>query len=193
MRLSLPPSLATRIDRLSLRAHRFHRFAHHPLCLRYSGEVFSIGRRTRICRGCALVVVGLVVGLATGILAPTSSVRGFGSVLLGAGLIFSSRWIRLSKVASRFLPALLFGVALPSNFIAAAATILAATAFAVGYRAVGPNRMPCQACPERELAVCSGFKQIVRRERAFQRLVGRWLRHVHREQGVRPARLRPGA
>ena len=35
----IPPQLARRLDRLSVAAHRFHRWAHHPLCTEYEGEV----------------------------------------------------------------------------------------------------------------------------------------------------------
>ena len=38
-RAATPKALRRKIDRLSRAAHRFHRFAHHPLCERYAGEV----------------------------------------------------------------------------------------------------------------------------------------------------------
>jgi hypothetical protein len=38
------------------------------------------------------------------------------------------------------------------------------------YRRRGPDRSPCQVCPERNLTVpCTGFRTIVRAERAFVR------------------------
>ncbi len=35
----IPPAVARRVDRLALRAHAFHRWAHHPLCAWYAAEV----------------------------------------------------------------------------------------------------------------------------------------------------------
>lgn len=83
-RPSLSSHLARRLDRLSLAAHRFHRFAHHPLCAEYAGEVFRIGRKTRICKGCTLAGLGAVAGFAIGGFAPT---HGWSYVGLAFGLI----------------------------------------------------------------------------------------------------------
>src|SRR5258706_14473890 len=58
---------AIKLDRLSRGAHRFHRFAHHPLCDRYAGEVVRFGR-VRLCRGCTFAVIG---GLAGGVVGLT--------------------------------------------------------------------------------------------------------------------------
>ncbi|HVZ35160.1 MAG TPA: hypothetical protein VG963_22190, partial [Polyangiaceae bacterium] len=62
----ISPALARRIDRLAVRAHRFHRWAHHPLCASYAGETLRLGRKTIVCRGCALVAGGLIVGVLLG-------------------------------------------------------------------------------------------------------------------------------
>jgi hypothetical protein len=49
------------------------------------------------------------------------------------------------------------------------------------YRRRGPERTPCTHCPERHpVRVCSGFSEIVQRERAFRRLSSRTLA-VHRK------------
>jgi hypothetical protein len=39
----VPESAARDLDRLAKRAHRFHRFAHHPLCAAYAGETLRVG------------------------------------------------------------------------------------------------------------------------------------------------------
>jgi len=79
----VPPDVARRLDALARAAHGFHRFAHHPLCARYAGEVVQLGRRRRVCRGCALAAAGLAAGLALGALAPCPAA---GAVALLAAL-----------------------------------------------------------------------------------------------------------
>ena len=171
----LPAPLARRIDKLARRAHAFHRFAHHPLCAAYDGEVVAFGRRTRICRGCLLVGLGLAAGgLAALALAPPAAViwSGLG---LTAVLGVLSLVARLPKVVSRFALGALLGGGLGGGLEPAMA---AATLAALGlmlYRRRGPSRTPCLTCAERDVTPCSGWRTIVRRERAFQRLAGRWL------------------
>jgi hypothetical protein len=63
-------ALAQRIDRLARRAHAFHRFAHHPLCDRYAGELVQLSRRRSVCRGCSCFALAAVSGGAVGLLAP---------------------------------------------------------------------------------------------------------------------------
>jgi hypothetical protein len=58
----VPPALARRIDRLARIAHRAHRYAHHPLCRAYAGELVRLGSRVRVCRGCMLVSCGALAG-----------------------------------------------------------------------------------------------------------------------------------
>jgi len=60
----------------------------------------------------------------------------------------------------------------------AALAALAAFCLAVrAYRRRGPDRAPCAACPEAAgPGPCSGLAPVVRRERAFQRLAGAWIR-----------------
>src|SRR5690349_17198358 len=66
----LDAATARAVDRLAYRAHAFHRFAHHPLCGRYQTELIRLGRRTRICRGCALAALGGLCGVVAGLLSP---------------------------------------------------------------------------------------------------------------------------
>ncbi|HXN41422.1 MAG TPA: hypothetical protein VN918_06510 [Myxococcaceae bacterium] len=183
----IPQQLARRIDRASRAAHRFHRFAHHPLCHRYAKEVIAIGRRHRICRGCTFAILGLGCGLLAGwalqLRVADGYVVGTAAVLLGA-----SGLRRLPKSATRLIPA--FGLGWASTGSVGCALLAAGiTAAAVlGYRRRGPYRGPCVSCPELGARVCSGFSPIVHRERAFQRLARKWMTALPRD----PAALRPG-
>jgi hypothetical protein len=172
----LSQNVARRLDRLARRAHAFHRFAHHPLCDRYANELIPLGRRDRVCRGCAAIAGGVVGGgVLTVLFAPIGAVL-YAALALGAALGVASLRVRLPKSLGRFLPALALGAAAASGFTtprsyAWLVAVLAFAAASVAYRRRGPSRTPCESCPERLLpAPCSGFKRIVRRERAFQRV-----------------------
>jgi hypothetical protein len=162
-----------RIDRLARRAHAFHRFAHHPLCDRYGGELVQLGARTRFCRGCSLTGVGGLLGVALGV-----SPFGIAAAVLVAGIAAAAG----PKSRERLVPALAvayaatMGVRFGGSLLAL--TALAASlmaAFVILYRRRGPDRSPCATCPERGAEICSGLTEIARRERAFRRLAGRWL------------------
>jgi len=186
----IPPALGRRIDRLARRAHAFHRLAHHPLCRAYEPEVIAIGRRARLCRGCALSAAGAVAGLAAGLAAPAppaplllAGLAAFAAAAL-ASVRRPAAGRRRSKVFSRLLPMALGGAVLAAGLgsgslasLAAAAGVAAAVAVTtVAYRRRGPDRTACQTCPERPLASsCSGYRPMARRERAFQRVAGRWI------------------
>jgi hypothetical protein len=179
----LATDLARRIDRLSARAHAFHRFAHHPLCAAYAAEVVRFGRRTRVCKGCLYAFSGTIAGAVTGILLRPSFawvvvIAGAGGALAAASLAW-----RLPKFMTRFAAAVLGGASLSGAalqcghvalllFFALAAS---AGVVLVAYRRRGPHRGPCATCPERDRAPCSGFRLIVSRERAFQRVAQRWM------------------
>jgi hypothetical protein len=174
----LPLATARAIDRLAWRAHAFHRYAHHPLCGRYAGEVLTFGR-TRLCRGCVAACAGGALGLALGgLLLPGATVAG-AALAAGSALGALSLRYRLSKLLGRLLPAcgvgVVFGAALAER--RAGVAILAAAATTIGlllYRRRQPNRAPCLSCPElRGPPPCSGFAPIVRRERAFRRAADR--------------------
>jgi hypothetical protein len=182
-----PPPLARRLDRLARRAHAFHRFAHHPLCGGYADEVVRLGRRARICRGCALAWSGAALGAAAGLALPwlpTPALALAGAV--GAALALRGARPRggatRSKLASRALPAALVAI-LPAHALrrpgpatvtlAIVALVLAAAAVAA-YRRRGPDRALCASCPERDAPrACSGYAPVVRRERAFARVAAR--------------------
>lgn len=176
------PGQARRIDRLSRAAHRFHRHAHHPLCDRYGGEVLRVGwrgRRVYLCRGCSFAVIGGLLGGAAGLIAAdVSRVALIAGTLLMIPTIASKR--RVPKLISRLVPAALFALSLISSvrahrWIVAALAVLVVAGLRWLYGKRGGDRTPCVTCPERDASPCSGFVQIVRRERAFQRLARRWL------------------
>ena len=175
----LSPATARAVDRLARRAHAFHRFAHHPLCDRYAGELIPLGRRGRVCRGCAAVLAGLPLGGAfVWFVRPNLDVLG---VLLAVAALFGvlSLRVRLPKTLGRSLPAAGIGAGFASAFthprgllwLGVLVTVAAGIAL---YRKRQPNRAPCVTCPERlGRAPCSGIRPIVRRERAFRRVAQR--------------------
>lgn len=190
--------LARRIDRLARSAHAFHRFAHHPLCERYEGEVLRIGRRTRVCRGCAYALLGSGVGALAGVILGTP-LAALVSLILGASLgAWSLDLARLSrssvpvtsagrksKLATRFVPAFaaafaLFGAirsASPESLGIGVVVSASALVLVTIYRRRGPNRTPCASCPERNApTTCSGLLPIVRREKAVMRKSGAMIR-----------------
>ncbi|HKQ68683.1 MAG TPA: hypothetical protein VJT73_05055 [Polyangiaceae bacterium] len=190
-RISIP--VARRLDRQSRYAHRFHRFAHHPLCDEYEGEVLKLGRRTRICRGCAFAAAGAMLGSVS--VALSRSTLAVSPHLVFTICFVAWSWVaivtlraprgrlRVSKVASRMLPAatIAFGVGhalvlgrVGYALVSSNVGLLALISFL--YRQKGPHRSPCATCPERLQATpCRGVMPIVRRERAFRRLAARWL------------------
>ncbi len=169
----IPRASADAIDRLARGAHAFHRFAHHPLCDEYAGEVVRLGRRARICRGCALAALGAATGLAIGIAFPIPI--GVSAIVVAAGSVLAAKPLRpAGKLASRFLPAACAGAAIASGILAAILASALLVLSVARYRRRGPDRSPCAACPERDgPSPCRGFAAIVRRERAFRRFAAR--------------------
>ncbi|MHB1847271.1 MAG: hypothetical protein ACYCWW_20800 [Deltaproteobacteria bacterium] len=173
--------LSRRLDELARRAHAFHRFAHHPLCERYAGELVPLGRRTRVCRGCLLSLLGLGLGLAGALALGLRAALWLVALALATAapaIRLRQRW---PKALTRFAPFAVVGLALGGALSqrcpawSACAVLSGALLALMAYRRRGPNRRPCVDCPERTLEICSGFRPIARRERAFQRLAGRWL------------------
>ncbi len=185
--IGIRPALARQLDRLARRAHSFHRFAHHPLCAPYAGEVFRLGRRTRVCRGCALVALGAALGALAGAAGPRLPGALLGAALavagpLGVATTRSAR--RSSKLLTRALPAACAGAVAAAGlraggglgFAVAGGVVAVSVVAARAYRQRGPDREPCRRCPERGApSLCSGFRPLARREAAFGRLAGRWI------------------
>ncbi len=175
---------ARKLDRLSVRAHRFHRFAHHPLCDRYAGEVVRFGR-VRLCRGCTFALAGGVIGGGAGLALGGSIAIGVAAIATATLVLVATlyRRARVAKLVTRFVPAALFTLAITCGVLetslAGAMVAAFAAAAVVGLRMLygrrGADRSPCTSCPERELSPCSGFAPIVLRERAFQRVAARYL------------------
>jgi hypothetical protein len=174
----LPPELARRVDRLARRAHAFHRWAHHPLCSWYAGDVIRLGRRVRVCLGCTLTGAGAVTGTALGLALPAlpgPALLLAGGVLLAAvPTVVRARTVRAStgsartesraerartrarKLLTRLLPAAAAGLLVAQGSRAPSAAGLLAAALAVAavgwgtarYRHRGPDRSVCAACPQ---------------------------------------------
>ncbi|MFT3838130.1 MAG: hypothetical protein QM723_14180 [Myxococcaceae bacterium] len=177
VRPRLPPEVARAMSKLAGRAHRFHRWAHHPLCGAYRGEVIALGHRVRVCRGCSFVAGGLVLGAAVGFAVPYAAVLP----LVGLAMLAVSSRFRLPKWLGRFAPAVLIGASLSSGLLGAAVGAVSAAVALLAYRGRAPNRAPCVGCPQRELKVCDGVRPIVRRERAVMRFGSRLVRRATSE------------
>ena len=183
----IPAPVARRIDRLAGHAHCFHRYAHHPLCEAYAGEVLRVGR-VRLCKGCTLIGLGAAMGFIVGGLAPKASLPILGGIALVAlgwtGAVFGAVWARrLGKVGTRLVPACvaaflaLQGLRIQSTWgyllaVGCAASLPLAIR---AYRHRGPWRDPCETCPDRAGQPCPGFRLQFRREKAFRRLSARLL------------------
>lgn len=180
---ALPRSLAKRIDKLAWRAHAFHRFAHHPLCDSYRSEVFRVGRRLRVCKGCSLLAAGFVLGLVGGALVRPSPALGMVVWGLALGLGLTSLRHRLPKALARLAPGLGVGLALWAGWLCALLSLTTVAACFALYRRRGVERSRCDPCHERDRKPCSGFVLIVRRERAFQRKADCWIDRHRRGLG----------
>jgi hypothetical protein len=175
-----PPALRRKLDRLARRAHAFHRYAHHPLCVEYADERIQIGR-IRLCRGCALLGIGLLSGFAAGIaLRPHLMSTGL-ALIPGIAIGLLSFHLRTPKTVGRLLPGAALAFAAVQGLrlgpMGWALSMAAGAVFAIAvflYRRRGPNRGPCETCRERDRRpACRGFAPVLRRERALQRLAGR--------------------
>ena len=190
-----PPALRRRLDRLARRAHAFHRFAHHPLCVEYAPERLRLGRM-QLCRGCALLAAGIAAGLVAGALAPAHRIVAGTGLLLALMTGAAAFRFRLPKSAGRALPGASIGFTLiqglrlgPAGWALAAGAVLVFLAAFLAYRRRGPHRGPCETCPERDRRpACRGFAPILRRERALQRLAGRLIAKGPMAQGMDPRR-----
>jgi hypothetical protein len=175
---TIPRPLARRIDKLARRAHAFHRYAHHPLCEPYRGEVIRLGRRLRICKGCTYLAAGLGCGILAGVACQPSLAWGCTALVLAVATGAASLQVRLPKLFGRAGPGAGVGLALCSGWYCGLAAATVIGLFGLLYRRRGSDRKRCETCPERQQQPCSGFVRIVRRERAFQRKADGWLRHT---------------
>jgi len=160
----------------------------------------------RICRGCALLALGALAGALLGAAPGVSAGQGtlvaaadlaplvagwpgaLAALALLAGLCAAGlaprRGAARPKLLTRFVPmataVALAVTGLRAGTPAGGALALGAAALVGGgvafYRRRGPDRGPCQGCPQAPPGPrCDGLRPIARRERAFQRLAGRWI------------------
>jgi hypothetical protein len=172
---TIPRPLARQIDRLSRRAHAFHRYAHHPLCEPYRREVLRIGRRLFLCKGCTYVTTGLVLGVVAGAIIRPPPAWGFAVLASSMAAGVASLRLRVPKLVGRAWPGVGIGLGLWAGWPCALGSTLLVGLVGLLYRRRGTERARCDTCHERERQPCSGFARIVRRERAFQRKAHRWL------------------
>ena len=202
----LPSALAYRLSRLAARAHAFHRFAHHPLCTAYAPEVLRIGRRVHVCAGCTWAAAGSALGLLLAAATPRAWMAlscALGAQILGLAALFTSarQHAQTYKWLLRAGPMLLlaWGVmqvvccgatfGLPAWVIGAEGALAAVGWCAQHrYRRRPPWRLPCMTCPQRQDAVCDGFRRVVQRERALHRASSTL---IERQMAAQPSRLPP--
>jgi hypothetical protein len=152
--------------------------------------VLRLPRRTILCRGCALAAAGAVAGAATGfLLSPRVPLAALG-ILASLAVASAVTAVRprggraRSKLLTRAIPAALVALTAAhalrapdaASLLAAVAALSTGALATLAYRRRGPDRGACTACPERtHPATCSGYRRIVRRERAFARVAARLL------------------
>ena len=187
----IPAPVARRIERLARRAHAFHRFAHHPLCDVYRGEVLRWGHRMRICKGCAFLTLGAAMGSAASFVLPFAAEAvvaiSIATVIFGALVWIKGRGQRASKLLTRLIPGFLLawffwaGVSSGNRlgFLASGFAVMVFGATWIRYRRRGPDRQACVACPQRlSFPKCEGYRPMVARERAFRRRAGQLLAQI---------------
>lgn len=164
----LSPALRARLARGAAAAHRFHRWAHHPLCAAYAPEVLRFGRH-RWCRGCVFLGLGALGGASLGALVALPWVA---SAVAAVALVVTATRLRLPKWLSRAVPGGLVAGAAVQGWPGLVCAGAAVGAGWLSWRIRGPDRGACGGCPQRALAVCDGLAVAVRRERALQRWAG---------------------
>ena len=174
---------------LRLKLYWPFRFAHHPLCPRFSGHVFKIGR-LYLCQGCTFVYSGIILG----------------------GLIFSlvpfsiQFWLWLTIAACLILPTFIVHfLSLPRFFTRLARTLLGLyfgwmiggivqysswlyrglfigigiasyLTFRIIYRRSKRKQDECSGCSElNQSVVCSGYEAQLAAEREYSRIATKLL------------------
>jgi hypothetical protein len=148
-------------------------FAHHPLCERFSDQVFKIGD-LYICQGCSLALLGFIISLFLGIFISLGIdviwwyVIVCGLTLPSFILLFVS-FPRTVKRIVRFLFGFGIGGGLGTVFtvskwsqriILSAIVLLIYILFRIFYKKTKSPENVCEGCPEyRQREVCSGYKQ----------------------------------
>ena len=154
------------------------------MCGAYEEELLRIGRRTRVCKGCAFAASGMITGLLAGLASCPSLPTVLAVAAAGGAPVVVSLVRRLPKVVTRLVPAVLGGASLggaamlggPLSVALFFALAASAGLVVAVYRRRGPDRSPCATCPERnEPAPCTGLRPILSRERAFRRVALRLL------------------
>lgn len=121
-----------RIGRAQRAAHAFHWFAHHPLCEEYGDDVVRFGGRMRVCKGCFMFAVGMMLG----------AIAGIGFRISEIGSRTSHIGSRISDIGSSALG--LSNVGLSNvGFSALGSSVLGLSALAIfAYSLLTPRRLP---------------------------------------------------
>lgn len=184
-------NLKTRIYLWYLRLKLYwpFRFAHHPLCPRFSGHVFKIGR-LYLCQGCTFVYSGIILGSLIFSLVPfTIDIWLWFTIaaclLLPTFLVQIFPLPRIFTRIARFLLGLYFGWMIGGAvqntswlhrglFIGMG--FASYLAFRIIYRRSKRKRDECSECPELDQSnVCSGYEARIAAERDYSRIATKLL------------------
>jgi len=174
---------------LKLKLYWPFRFAHHPLCPRFSGHVFKIGR-LYLCQGCTYVYFGLILGGLIFGLVPIAIpfwlwLTIAACLILPTFLVHFLSLPRFFTRLARFLLGLYFGwmigaIVQYSSWLYRGLFIgigfTSYLIFRIIYRRTKRLRDECSGCSELEQsAVCSGFEVQLAAEREYSRIATKLL------------------
>ena len=186
--LSLQTRLKLWWKRLTL-SWRF-RFAHHPLCARFSDQIFVI-KGLYLCQGCTLVYTGFFLALLIVAFLPFQLLFYWWVVIIAAFVFptFIIQFISLPRLFKR-LARFLFGIGLGTGVIAAfkfsqwfyilgliSIVLIVYLVFRILYRRNKKAQEDiCGDCPElHQRGVCSGFKLQMEAERKYSEYASKLL------------------
>ncbi len=184
-------NLKTRIYLWYLRLKLYwpFRFAHHPLCPRFSGHVFKIGR-LHLCQGCTFVYSGLLLGGLVFSLVPISLpfwlwLTIAACLILPTFLVHFLSLPRFFTRLARFLLGLYFGwmiggVVQYSSWLYRGLFISIGFAsyltFRIIYRRSKRKKDECFECSELDQPdVCTGYEAQLAAEREYSRIATKLL------------------
>lgn len=174
---------------LRLKLYWPFRFAHHPLCPRFSGHVFKIGR-LYLCQGCTFVYSGIILGGLIFSLVPFS-IQFWLWLTIAACLIlptFIVHFLSLPRFFTRLARSLLGlyfgwmigGVVQYSSWLYRGLFIGIGFAsyltFRIIYRRSKRKQDGCSGCSElNQSVVCSGYEAQLTAEREYSRIATKLL------------------
>jgi len=175
MQIEISKTLKLWLKKLQL-SWRF-KFAHHPLCDRYKGHVFQIGRKKPffLCQGCSLTAFGIITGTILFLfIFQLKSNLIYWLILINAAL-FSTLIIESLSIKSRGIKKFsrfILGIGLGISFMiiingsmpliikfGISANVIIGYSIFRFFRRDKEKKDLCKSCPELEKhEICSGLK-----------------------------------